>query len=210
MKVAHILVLFDTRYGATMDLAFHVAEGVKGIAGAEPVTRRVEASEPEEIVRENGRWERAQAQLEPIRVVSPADLIEADGIICGSPTRFGGMTAAMKAFWDGTGPLWAKGELAGKVGAAFSTTSTPHGGNEMTILSLLVTMMHHGMVIVAPGYTHPASYHASSPYGLTWVTGPGSDHDPDEATVSLARDLGERVAAVATRLAGRGVLHEVR
>lgn len=208
--MTRILVVFDTRYGSTMNLAFHVAEGVKGVEGAEPVTRRVADREAvEEIVKDNERRERAMAQLQPIREVTHDDLRQADGIICGSPTRFGSMTAAMKAFWDSTGPLWAKGELAGKVGAAFSTTSTPHGGNEMTLFSLIVPMMHHGMLIAAPGYVHPSSWHASSPYGLTWVAGLGSDHDPDEATCRLARDLGERVATFATRLAGRKALHEV-
>lgn len=208
--MARILIIFDTRYGGTMKLAVEVAEGVKGIEGAEPVTRRVAIWEPEEIIRQNGRWERAQAQFGAMAEVSLDDLESADAIICGSPTRFGGMTAAMKALWDSTGQLWVDKKLYGKVGAVFSTTGTPHGGNEMTLFSMIVPMMHHGMVIVAPGYGHPTFYQTASPYGATAVTGPGGDHDPDEATCRAAMFLGQRVAEVTLSLVGRPAVKEVR
>lgn len=210
MRLPKVLVVFDTRYGSTMALALKVAEGVKGIAGAEVVTRRPRISEPESIIRQNRRWHQAHEQFEAIREATLEDFEEADAIITGSPTRFGVMTAAMKELWDRTGVLWAEGRLFGKVGAVFSSTSTPHGGNETTLLSLMLPMLHHGMVIVSPGYGHPATYQASSPYGATWVSGPGADHDPDEATEKAAAFLGQRVAEVAVVLAGNRVVHEVR
>lgn len=202
-----VLVVFDTRLGHTAELAFEVAHGVKMVEGCAPVTRRIPSSDRESIVPSGERYERAMAQFEPIDVARPEDLSAVDAIITGCPTRFGQMTHGLKALWDRTGGLWQKGALHGKVGAAFCSTSTPHGGQEMTILSQLVPMMHHGMVIVTPGYGDPSYLLAASPYGATNVSGPGSDMGVTEEERRAARYLGRRVAEVAARLCGARVTH---
>lgn len=195
-----VLVVFDTRLGHTAQLAFQVAHGVKMVEGCEPVTRRVASSERESIVPAGAEYERAMAQFEPIEVCSPEDLRAADAIVTGCPTRFGQMTHGLKALWDRTGGLWQTGALQGKVGAAFCSTSTPHGGQEMTIMSQLLPMMHHGMVIVAPGYGDPSYLRAASPYGATNVSGQDADGKISEDEERAAQYLGRRVAEVARRL----------
>lgn len=196
-----ILILFDSHYGNTLQLAAKVAEGVKDVEGAEPITRRVATSAPESILPADDEHSRhVRHQFAAIAEATLEDLIEADGIVVGSPTRFGNMTAAMKAFWDKTGPLWSRGQLFGKPGAVFTSTSTPHGGNEMTLLTMMVPMMHHGMIIVPPGYGHPVYQKAASPYGATSVSGPEADLDPTDDDGTAAFFLGQHLAQVATLL----------
>lgn len=195
-----VLVVFDTRLGHTMNLAFQVAHGVKMVEGCEPVTRRVTLSERESIVPGGERYERVQAQLEPIETCSLADLEASSAIVTGSPTRFGVMTYGLKALWDRTGDLWQRRALYGKVGAAFCSTSTPHGGQEMTIWSMLLPMMHHGLLICPPGYGEESYFHAASPYGATQLSGPHSNQGMSEQEERAAIFLGRRVAKVARQL----------
>ena len=128
------------------------------------------------------------------------EMVEADALIFGSPTRFGNMTAPMKSLWDRTGRLWAEGKLFGKVGAAFTSTSTPHGANEVTLITMFMPMYHHGMIVVTPGYGDPGVFEAGSPYGATSVSGPMSDKPPTEKDLQVARFQGRRVAEVAKAL----------
>lgn len=202
-----VLIVFDTRLGHTAELAFQVAHGVKMVDGCAPVTRRVTDSERESIVPENAEYRRAMAQFGPIDIATPEDFAAADAIITGCPTRFGQMTHGLKALWDRTGGLWEKGALQGKLGAAFCSTSTPHGGQEMTILSQILPMMHHGMLIMAPGYGDPSYLRAASPYGATNVSGAQSDGKLTEDEEKAAQYLGRRVAEVALQLQGAPALH---
>ena len=195
-----VLVIFDTRYGNTHKLAEAVAEGAQEVEGAEVSLRRVEITEPEAIIQHNEAWRQVNQKFSVVPQVTREEMAEADALVFGSPTRFGNMTAPLKKLWDSTGRLWAEGKLFGKVGAAFTSTSTPHGANEMTLITMFIPMYHHGMIVVTPGYGDPAVYEAGSPYGASSVSGPNSDRPPTEKDLQVARFLGRRVAQVAKAL----------
>ncbi len=195
-----VLIVFDTRYGNTHKLADGIAEGAREVKGTEVHLRRVEITEPEAVINQHEDWRKANERFKAVPQVTLEELAQADALIFGSPTRYGNMTAPMKKLFDSTGRLWAEGKLFGKVGAAFTSTSTPHGGNETTILTMFLVMYHHGMIVVAPGYGDPALYAAGSPYGASSVSGPGADKPPTEADLKVARFLGRRVAQVTRAL----------
>ena len=195
-----VLVIFDTRYGNVHKLAEAVAEGVQEVEGADVSLRRVEITEPEAIIQQNEPWRKANERFRAIPQVTLEELAEADALVFGSPTRYGNMTAPMKKLFDSTGRLWMEGKLFGKVGAAFTSTSTPHGGNEMTLITMFIPMYHHGMIVVTPGYGDPAVFEAGSPYGASSVSGPMADRPPTENDLKVARFLGRRVAQVAKAL----------
>jgi NAD(P)H dehydrogenase (quinone) len=196
--MTQVLIIFDTRYGTTFRLAAKIAEGVKDVAGAEVVTRRV-------VPPTDGAVETRDA--DDFRAVAHAtvgDLLAADAVITGCPVRTGGLSAGLAALWEEAAALAADG-LAGKVGAAFATSTAPGRGLDATLLSLLTPMLHQGMVIYAPGRAR-----GGCPYGLAVV----HDGSPAEApTAEIARqamDFGRAVAGLAERLSGRPVLHEAR
>jgi NAD(P)H dehydrogenase (quinone) len=195
-----VMIVFDTRYGHTMRLAEGVLQGAMEIPGTEVLLRRTEIFEPESIIERNETWKKVSEQFRQVAEVKPDELYEVDALVLGSPTRYGIMTAPMKKFVDSTGKVWLKGGLAGKVGAAFSSTSTPHGGQEITIFSLLVPMLHHGMILVTPGYLDPATFVAGSPYGPTTMSGGDNAQVPTENDIKVARHLGRRVAQTASEL----------
>jgi NAD(P)H dehydrogenase (quinone) len=197
--VSEILVLYYSRGGATAELARQVCRGVESIAGARACLRTVApvSAESERAVRPVPDSGAAYATL--------ADLARADALVLGSPTRFGNMAAPLKHFLDGTGSLWASGALAGKPAAVFTSTQTLHGGQETTLLSMMLPLLHHGMLLVGLPYTERAlstTRGGGSPYGASHVT--GSAHGPtalSEEERTLARALGARVAGIAVRLA---------
>lgn len=195
-----VLIIFDTRYGNTHRLAEAIAEGAREVKGTEANLRRVEITEPEVIIQQTESWHKASERFKTIPQVTLDEMAEADALIFGSPTRYGNMTASMKKLFDSTGRLWAENKLFGKVGAAFTSTSTPHGGNEMTLITMFMPMYHHGMIVVTPGYGDPALFAAGSPYGASSVSGPGADKPPTESDLKVARFLGRRVARVAEAL----------
>lgn len=194
-----ILVLYYSRHGATRKLAELIAQGVASVHGAEARLRTVpavstvtEATEPD-----------IPASGAPY--VELQDLADCAGLALGSPTRFGNMAAAMKYFWDGTATDWLAGTLAGKPAAVFTSTGSMHGGQESTLLSMMIPLLHHGMLIMGLPYTHPELMTTSSggsPYGAThWA---GMDHDKaitdDEKRLAVA--LGRRLALSAAALQG--------
>lgn len=195
-----VLIVFDSRYGNVHRLAEAVAEGVQAVEGSDVFLRRVEITEPEAVIQQSERWREANERFRAIPQVTLEEMAEADAIIFGSPTRFGNMTAPMKKLVDSLGGLWMEGRFYGKVGAAFTSTGTPHGGNEMTLITMFIPMYHLGMIVVTPGYGDPAVYEAGSPYGASSVSGPFSDRPPTENDLKVARFLGNRVAQVATAL----------
>ena len=198
--MAEILVLFYSRKGATAELARQVCRGVESVSGA---TARLRTVPQVTTVIE---------QLEPAvpsegpPFATHDDLRECDGVLLGSPTRFGNMAAPLKYFLDGTSALWASGALAGKPAGVFTSTQTMHGGQETTLLSMMLPLLHHGMVIVGLPYTEPAVSHTrsgGSPYGASHVasvaTAPGKLSDDERLLASV---LGKRVAELAVRLSG--------
>ena len=197
-----VLVLYYSSYGHIEQMADAMAEGARA-GGAEVDIRRVAETAPPEVV--------AQAHFKtdtshPV-IESPDRLAEYDAIIVGAPTRFGRMPSQMAAFWDTTGGLWAKGALTGKVGAAFTSTASQHGGQETTLFSIITNLLHHGMTIVGLDYGFQAQMgvdevRGGSPYGATTISGGGGERQPGAEELDGARYQGRRVALLAAKVAG--------
>lgn len=199
--MAKILVLYYSSYGHIETMAGAVAEGARGVAGAEVTIKRVPELVPEEVARKSGF---KLDQTAPI--AKPGELADYDAVIFGTPTRFGNMAAQMKNFLDQTGSLWAKGALIGKVGSVFASTATQHGGQESTILSFHTVLLHQGFVIVGLPYsaqeqTTLAEITGGSPYGVTTIAGGDGSRMPSENELKMARFQGRHVAEIASRLA---------
>ncbi len=199
-----ILVLFYSTYGHIYELAKAVAEGAKSVSGAEVTIRRVSETLPEEILAKIGALE-AQKAMADVPVAQPEELAEYDAIIFGTPTRFGNMAAQMKAYIDGTGALWAKGALVGKIGSVFTSTATQHGGQESTILSFHTVLLHHGMLIAGLPYSFAgqstmAEISGGSPYGASTITGADGSRMPSSNELDGARFQGKHVATMAAKM----------
>lgn len=191
-----VLVLFHSRTGHTAALADAIAEGAASVKFTEVDVRRIADLATASAMAGDDERAQSRAALErKYRTLESVDVLpDYDALIVGSPTRFGVMSAELTSVFDQAGPLWARGALVDKVGSAFSTAQTSHGGHEMTILSMLIPMMRYGMILVPPGYTAPATISAGSPYGAASATGAGA---PAEAELTVARHQGARVAKVA-------------
>jgi len=185
-------------------MAQAIAEGIKEVDGAEPVSRRVPETLPNEVLTAMGALE-AQKAMKDIPICTVDELKEADAIIFGTPTRFGNMVGQMRQFLDATGQLWAQGALVGKVGSVFTSTATQHGGQESTILSFHTTLLHHGMIIAGLPYTFQgqttiAEISGCSPYGASTITGGKGERMPSENELAGARFQGKTVASIAKKL----------
>jgi len=195
--VTRIMVLYYSRYGSTAALAAQVARGVNSVDGAHAEVRTVApVSAGTDVARS------AVPDAGP-RYATHAELKDCDGLIIGSPTRFGNMSAALKYFFDGTGTAWLTGHLAGKPGGVFTSTSSLHGGQESTLLSMALPLLHHGMVLVGIPYSEPAlsaTRSGGTPYGASHIAWEQDDIELTEHEIACARTLGRRVTAVATRL----------
>jgi NAD(P)H dehydrogenase (quinone) len=201
-----VLILFYSAYGHTYRLAEGVAEGARQVEGAEVEIRRVPETLPIEVLEKMGAVE-PQKKFEHIPVCTVEELAEADAVIFGTPTRFGNMCGQMRQFLDATGRLWAKGALVGKVGSVFTSSNTQHGGQETTIVSTHMTLLHHGMVIAGLPYAFAGQSRIDeitgcSPYGASTIAGPEGDRTPTENELEGARFQGKYVATIAARLAG--------
>lgn len=194
-----VLIAFYSRNGGTAALAEAIAEGARA-EGAEVSLKRVDEFISEEIINSVPGWKESRERLKAkYPAPTPADAAEADAIIFGTPTRFGNTSAELKSYIDSLGGLWAQGALNGKAGSAFTSTSTIHGGNETTLLSLYIPMAHLGLIIVPTGYADPAVFAAGTPYGASAVTGQNST-PPTEHDLAVAHFQGRRVAQVARAL----------
>lgn len=199
MEQVKILIAFYSRGGVTEQLAKTIAEGAAG-EGADVRMRRVPDLVGPDIMAKSPGWaENSQRMLQEYGAPTPDDAEWADGILFGTPTRFGNSSAELKAFIDSLGGLWFRGALNGKAGSAFCSTSTFHGGNEMTIVSLYIPMAHLGLIIVPTGYADPVMFAAGSPYGSSSVSGQTSI-PPTAEDLAVARFQGKRVAQVAKAL----------
>jgi NAD(P)H dehydrogenase (quinone) len=196
--MSDILVLYYSRHGAVREMARAVARGVEGVPGARARLRTVPpVSTVCEAVEDN-----VPADGPPY--VELRDLEECAGLALGSPTRFGNMAAPLKYFLDGTSELWLRGALVGKPAAVFTSTATLHGGQESTLLSMMLPLLHHGMLLLGLPYTLPeltTTNAGGTPYGASRVAGPSGDRPLTEAERSLCLALGERLADVALKLA---------
>jgi NAD(P)H dehydrogenase (quinone) len=197
--MADILVLYYSATGSVRTLAQSVARGIDSVDGMRARVRTVPKVAP--VVQAAA----ASVPEAGAPYVERGDLVECAGIALGSPTRFGNMAAPLKYFIDGLGPEWARGTLAGKPAAVFSSTSTLHGGQETTLLSMMLPLLHHGMLIVGIPYTEPdlnSTRSGGTPYGATHVSGTANDRPVNDEESRLAFALGKRLAMVARKLAG--------
>ena len=195
-----IYIVFYSRYGNTLMIAEAIEEGVKA-AGGEACLRRVHETAPESVIEKDQRWKETLEKMKDIPEANVEELADVDGLIVGSPTRFGNMAAPMKEFIDLTGGLWVKGALSGKAGAVFGTNSTMHGGKESTLLSMILPLLHHGMVIVGIPPTEAEILKHGSYYGATATTGFMSENHPTNEDLKLAKALGKRVCEISKKLA---------
>ncbi len=196
---ANIFIPFYSRNGTTEKLALAVAEGARS-AGAEVRLRRVPDIVPQEVMAKAPGWrENSERMTGHHGIPTEADAEWADGLIFGTPTRFGNASAELKAFIDSLGGLWFHGKLNGKIGSAFCSTSTTHGGNESTLISLYNPMCHLGLILVPLGYADAAMFSAGTPYGASSVSGQHGAA-PTELDLEVARYQGRRVTEVAAAL----------
>jgi NAD(P)H dehydrogenase (quinone) len=195
-----ILIAFYSRNGSTEALAQGIAEGASA-QGAEIRLRRAREFVGPEVMASAPGWAENAARMNAAYEAPTADDADwADAIVFGTPTRFGNASAELKAYIDSLGGLWFQGKLNGKVGAAFVSTQSGHGGNESTILSLYIPMAHLGLIIVPTGYADGSLFKAGTPYGASAVSGVSAL--PTEDELAVARFQGSRVATVAKALRG--------
>ena len=200
MAAPKILIPFYSRTGTVEALALAVAEGARS-EGAEVRLRRAREVVSAEVIAGVPGWkESAQAMNAKYDAPTPDDAVWADGVIFGTPTRFGSMASELKAYIDSLGGLWAQGTLNGKAGSAFAGSSQMHGGNESTVISLWNPLAHLGFIIVPPGYADGVMFAgAGSPYGASVISG-HPPAGPSEAEIAVARFQGRRVTQVAAKL----------
>ena len=194
-----ILILYYSSYGHVETMARAVAEGAASVDGAEVVVKRVHELVPEEVARNSGVKLDQEAPI-----ADPLELGGYDAIIVGSPTRFGNMAAQMRNFWDQTGPLWIQNALLGKIGGAFTSTASQHGGQEMTITSIHTTLLHHGMIIVGLPYSWPGNAQmreisGGTPYGASTIAGADGSRQPSANELEGARYQGRHIAEIAAQ-----------
>ena len=201
-----VLIVHYSMYGHIFRMAEAVAEGVREVAGCEATVKRVPETLPDEVLGAMGALE-AQKGMAHIPVATVNDLVDADAVIFGTPTRFGNMCGQMRQYLDATGSLWMKGSLVGKVGSVFASSATQHGGQESTILSFHTTLLHQGMVVVGLPYSFAgqmgiAEITGCSPYGASTITGGQGERMPSENELAGARFQGAHVARIAKKLKG--------
>jgi NAD(P)H dehydrogenase (quinone) len=201
-----VKVVFYSMYGHIYRMAEAIAEGAREVKGSEVELLQVPELVPDEVLEKSGAKKARQA-FAHVPIAKPNDLADADAIIFGTPTRFGDMCAQMRNFLDQTGGLWARNALVGKVGSVFTSSNTQHGGQETTIISFYITLLHHGMIIVGLPYSEIRQSRmdeitGGSPYGASTISAPDGSHMPSENELAMARFQGRRVAAIAKKLVG--------
>jgi NAD(P)H dehydrogenase (quinone) len=197
-------IVFYSMYGHVYRMAEAVAEGARGVAGAEVAMFQVPELVPDGVLEKSGA-KKARAAFAHVPVIEVPQLAEADAIIFGTPTRFGNMASQMRNFLDQTGGLWVRGGLVGKVGSVFASTGTQHGGQETTITSFHSTLLHHGMIVVgvpyaATGLNEMKEVSGGTPYGATTLAGPDGSRQVSPNELEIARFQGRHVADIARRL----------
>jgi len=199
-----IKVVFYSTYGHVYQMANAVVAGADEVAGTEVALFQVPEIMSDEALEQSGAQE-ARNSFAHVPVMTPDQLADADAIIFGTPTRFGNMAAQMRNFLDQTGSLWMAGNLIGKIGSVFTSTSTQHGGQETTITSFHTTLLHHGMIIVGVPYSETRLLNmdeitGGTPYGASTLAGADGSRQPSENELAIARFQGRHVAEIAAKL----------
>jgi NAD(P)H dehydrogenase (quinone) len=197
-EATKVAVVYYSSTGTVYELAKSIVEGAEK-AGAEVRLRKVAELAPDEAIAANAGWASHAAETQDVPVASADDILWADAVIFGSPTRFGNVASQLKQFLDTLGGAWAQGLLADKVYSGFTATSTAHGGQESTLLALYNTFHHFGGIVVAPGYTDPVKFADGNPYGTSHVAGQG-DLPVDDTARNAGRYQGGRVVRIAGAL----------
>ena len=195
--MSEILVLYYSLHGSVKQLAAHIAHGVESVPGMKARIRTV----PKVVSESDGPAKLVPDEGAPY--ATHRDLEECVGLALGSPARFGNMAAAMKYFWDGTSSLWLSGALSGKPASVFTSSASLHGGQETTLMTMMLPLLHHGMVIVGLPYTQPelnSTKSGGTPYGPSHMAGPNDKAPVTEEERKLAYGQGQRLAEVAVRL----------
>jgi len=200
-----ILVVYYSMYGHTYQMAQAVADGAKSVKGTEVLLRRVaEFEDVDKIIDENEFARQVRDQQKNVPICTSDDLRTADGVIFGTPTRFGNMAAQMKQLFDSLASLWLKGELEGKPAGIFVSTATTHGGQETTPLTMMAPLLHLGMIIVGVPYSTPGMLHTEgrggTPYAATTIAGTEGELQPAAEDLEIAKALGRRIAETAKKL----------
>ena len=199
-----VLIVYYSMYGHVYKLAEAAAEGARSVPNVSVALRRVPETLPQDVLAKMGAVE-AQKQQADVPVCTVDELGQADAIIFGTPTRFGNMCGQMRQFLDATGQLWVSGALTGKVGSVITSSNTQHGGQESTILSFHLTLLHHGMVVVGLPYAFQGQMtmdeiSGCSPYGASTIAGADGSRLPSENELAGARYQGAHVAKIAKKL----------
>lgn len=201
-----VFVVFHSIYGHVYRMAQSVAEGAGSAEGTEVRLMQVPETLGADILEKMGARQ-AKKAFEKVPVAKPDELAWADAVIFGTPTRFGNMSAQMRAFLDSTGTLWAQNALVGKIGSVFTSSGTQHGGQESTILSFHITLLHHGMLIAGLPYTEKRQMTTDevaggSPYGASTIAGPDGRRTPSPDELAMAKTQGAWVARLASKQTG--------
>lgn len=202
-----VLVVYYSMYGHTLALAQAVAEGAGQVAGVEVALRRVQEFDAvNQIIDQNEAARAVREQQQQIPVCTVDDLKNADGVVFGSPTRYGNMTAQLKQLFDSTASLWLNGDMEGKPAGVFTSTASTHGGQETTLLTMMVPLLHLGMLVVGVPYSTDGMIHTEArggtPYGATTIAGGQGELQPQPEDLAIARALGQRVAEITTKVRG--------
>jgi NAD(P)H dehydrogenase (quinone) len=199
-----VLVLFYSLYGHVYELAKEVSAGAKEVAGTTVDLKKVPETLSADLVKKIGGAEAAK-KMQDVPVCNVEELANYQAILFGTPTRFGNMCGQMRQFLDATGGLWLKGALIGKIGSVFTSSSTQHGGQESTILSFHITLLHHGMLVAGLPYSFQGQMNTNeisggSPYGTSTIAGVKNERAPTENERKAARFQGKHVATLALKL----------
>jgi len=200
-----LLILYYSMFGHVHRMAEAVAEGARQVDGVEVILRRVPETLPQAVLEKVGATE-PRKKFAHVPICTLQELGEADAVIFGTPTRFGNMCGQMRQFFDATGGIWKAGSLIGKVGSVFTSSATPHGGQESTILSVHITLLHHGMIIAGLPYSFAGQSRIDevtgcSPYGASTIAGNDGQRWPSDNELDGARFQGRYVAGIAAKLA---------
>jgi NAD(P)H dehydrogenase (quinone) len=199
VSTVNVSVIYYSATGTTQQMAERLSHTAEK-AGADVRRRHVAELAPDEVIEQSDEWAQHRQHLKDEPSASPDDVVWADVVLFGSPTRFGNVTAQLKQFIDTLGPQWGQGLLANKVYAGFTSSQTRHGGQESTLLALYNTIHHFGGLIVSPGYTDPVKFADGNPYGVGHVTGPDNDAELGTTEYDALDHMAERAVHVARLL----------
>jgi NAD(P)H dehydrogenase (quinone) len=195
-----LAIIYYSATGHGTAMAGHVAAAAES-AGAEVRLRHIAETRDPSTFAQNPAWSANYEATNDLPAATGDDIVWADAVIFGSPTRFGSASSQFRTFIDSLGGLWAQGKLADKVYAGFTSSQTAHGGQETTLLALYITLMHFGGILVPPGYTDPVKFVDGNPYGASHITGPQNRNELTDDTVAALAHLARRVVSVADKLA---------